>query len=123
MNAPSPRVAFDTTVLWSAFLNPSGANFQLLALAAQRTPVLDGFITDAVGAEFWWRATQQGLKRSGGQVPRRYSDEELAPFLDAFGVLFEPEAMERAPLGRALGRYAGLVGKPLGARGETEARS
>jgi hypothetical protein len=50
------RVAFDTTVLWGAFHNPAGPNFELLALAAQRTPVLDGFITDAVGAEFWWRA-------------------------------------------------------------------
>lgn len=67
--APALRVAFDTTVLWGAFFG-SGPNFRLLALAAQRTPVLDGFIT--------------------------------------------PEALHQAPLSRSLGRYAGLVGRPLG---------
>jgi len=34
------RVAFDTTVLWGAFYRPAGPNFALLALAAQRTPVV-----------------------------------------------------------------------------------
>jgi hypothetical protein len=29
-------------------------------------------------------------------------------------VLFEPAAMERAPIGRSLGNYAGMVGMPLG---------
>jgi predicted nucleic acid-binding protein len=108
------RVAFDTTVLWGAFLKPAGANFSLLALAAQRTPVLDGFVTDAVGAEFWWRATQQGVKRPGGAGRRVYSEEEIAAFLDVFGDLFEPASLAQAPLGRSLGRFAGLVGRPLG---------
>ncbi|MGD0452833.1 MAG: hypothetical protein ABSB69_04490 [Solirubrobacteraceae bacterium] len=108
------RVAFDTTVLWGAFHRPAGPNFALLALAAQRTPVLDGFITDVVGAEFWWRATQQGVKGPGQRVPRTYSEQELEPFLQAFKVLFEPASMARAPLSRSLGQYAGLVGRPLG---------
>lgn len=108
------RAAFDTTVLWGAFFKPSGPNFSLLAHAAQRTPVLDGFITDVVGAEFWWRATQQGIKGPGQTVPRTYSEQELLPFLEAFDPLFEPSSMERAPLSRALGQYAGLVGLPLG---------
>lgn len=38
-----------------------------MALAAQRTPVFDGFITDVIGAEFWWRATQQGVKGPGSE--------------------------------------------------------
>jgi hypothetical protein len=71
-------------VLWGAFHRPAGPNFALLALAAQRTPVLDGFITDVVGAEFWWRATQQGIKGPGRRVPRTYSEQELEPFLEAF---------------------------------------
>lgn len=108
------RVAFDTTVLWGAFFRPAGPNFALLALAAQRTPVLDGFITDAVGAEFWWRATQQGIRGPGQPEARTYTETELQPFLDAFEVLFEPENMSKAPLGRSLGQYAGLVGQPLG---------
>jgi hypothetical protein len=108
------RVAFDTTVLWGAFHRPAGPNFALLALAAQRTPVLDGFITDVVGGEFWWRATQQGVKEPGQVVPRSYSEQELEPFLEAFKVLFEPTSMARAPLSRSLGRYAGLVGLSLG---------
>ena len=108
------RVAFDTTVLWSAFFSPAGPSFSLLALAAQRSPVFDGFITDVVGAEFWWRATQQGVKGPGESVPRTYSEQELLPFLEAFEVLFEPAGMERAPIGRSLGNYAGMVGMPLG---------
>jgi hypothetical protein len=64
------RVAFDTTVLWGAFHHRAGPNFALLGRAAQRTPVLNGFITDVVGAEFWWRATQQVVKGSGQRVPR-----------------------------------------------------
>lgn len=108
------RVAFDTTVLWGAFHRPAGPNFASLALAAQRTPVLDGFITDVVGAEFWWRATQQGIKGPGRRVPRTYSEQELEPFLEAFKVLFEPASMARAPMSRSLGRYAGLVGLSLG---------
>jgi hypothetical protein len=108
------RVAFDTTVLWGAFHRPTGPNFALLALAAQRTPVLDGFITDVVGGEFWWRATQQGVKGPGQSVPRTYSEQELEPFLQAFKVLFEPETMARAPLSRSLGKYASLVGLQLG---------
>jgi predicted nucleic acid-binding protein len=108
------RVEFDTTVLWGAFHKPGGLCFSLLALAAQRAPVLDGFITDVIGAEFWWRATQQGVKGPGQRVARTYSEEELAPFLEAFEVLFEPAGMERASIGRSLGRYAGLVGLALG---------
>lgn len=108
------RVEFDTTVLWGAFHKPGGLCFSLLALAAQRAPVLDGFITDVIGAEFWWRATQQGVEGPGARVARTYSEEELAPFLEAFEVLFEPASMERASIGRTLGRYAGLVGLPLG---------
>jgi predicted nucleic acid-binding protein len=108
------RVAFDTTVLWGAFYRPAGPNFALLALAAQRTPVLDGFITDVVGGEFWWRATQQGVKGPGQAVPRTYSEQELEPFLEAFKVLFEPASMARAPLSRYLGQYADLVGLSLG---------
>lgn len=107
------RVAFDTTVLWGAFHRPAGLNFKLLALAAQRTPVLDGFITDAVGAEFWWRATQLGVTGPGQSRPRTYTEQELEPFMDAFEVLFEPENVRQAPMGRSLGRYAGLVGRPL----------
>lgn len=114
MSSEAKRVCFDTTVLWGAFHSPAGPNFKLLELAAQRVPVLDGFITDAVGAEFWWRATQQGIKRPGDSVARTYAEEELAPFFEAFEVLFEPAAMPRAPLGRSLGRYAGLVGLSLG---------
>jgi hypothetical protein len=113
--SPRPlRVAFDTTVLWGAFHSPAGPNFRLLELAAQRTPVLDGFFTDAVAAEFWWRATQQGATGPGQSVPRTYSEAELAPFLETFEVLFEPADIPRAPLGRSLGRYAGMVGMPLG---------
>ena len=108
------RVAFDTTVLWGAFHNPTGPSFSLLALAAQRTPVLDGSITDVVGAEFWWRATQQGVKGPGQRVPRTYSEKELEPFLSTFDVLFAPSNMARAPLSRSLGQYASLVGLPLG---------
>jgi hypothetical protein len=44
--------------------------------------VFDGFITDVVGAEFWWRATQQGVKGPGESVPRTYSEQELLPFLE-----------------------------------------
>lgn len=61
------RVEFDTTVLWGAFHSPAGPCFSLMALAAQRTPVFDGFITDVIGAEFWWRATQQGVKGPGSE--------------------------------------------------------
>jgi hypothetical protein len=112
--APAQRTLFDTTVLWGAFHVPTGPNAKLLDLAAQRSPVLDGFITDAVGAEFWWRATQQGVKGPGQRVARTYSEAELEPFFEAYGVLFEPEAVAHAPLGRSLGRYAALVGLPLG---------
>lgn len=108
------RVAFDTTVLWAAFHKPAGPNFALLALAAQRTPMLDGFITDAVGAEFWWRATQQGVKGPGQSTPRTYTEDEMLPFLEAFEVLVEPANLAHAPVGRSLGQYAGLVGRPLG---------
>jgi hypothetical protein len=108
------RVLFDTTVLWGAFHGPTGPNFTLLALAAQRLPMLDGFITDAVGAEFWWRATQQGIKMPGLRSTRTYTEAELTPFLEAFAVLFEPEDMARAPMSRTLGRYAAMVGMPLG---------
>jgi hypothetical protein len=108
------RVAFDTTVLWGAFFRPAGPSFSLLALAAQRSPVLDGFITDVVGAEFWWRATQQGVNGPGDSVARTYPEQELLPFLESFEVLFEPEGMERAPISRSLGTYAGMVGLPLG---------
>jgi len=107
------RVLFDTTVLWSAFHKPTGPAFKLLALAAQRTPVLDGFITDVIGAEFWWRATQQGARGPGTSVPRTYTECELEPFLSAFEVLIEPENMARAPLSRSLGKNASLVGLPL----------
>lgn len=101
-------------MLWGAFHRPAGPNARLLDLAAQRAPILDGFITDAVGAEFWWRATQQGVRGSATRTPRTYTQEELAPFLEAYESLFEPEALAQAPLGRSLGRYAGLVGLPLG---------
>ena len=111
---PALRVLFDTTVLWGAFHSPAGPNAKLLDLAAQRAPLLDGFITDAVGAEFWWRATQQGVSIPGAQEPRVYTEDELAPFLQVYEPLFEPEALAQAPLGRSLGRYAGLVGLPLG---------
>jgi hypothetical protein len=47
-------------------------------------------------------------------VPRTYSENELAPFFDAYGVLFEPGSVAQAPLSRSLGRYAALVGLPLG---------
>jgi hypothetical protein len=100
--------------VWGAFHRPTGPNAQLLDLVTQRSPVLDGFITDAVGAEFWWRATQQGLKLPGQPVRRTYTEDELAPFLDAYEPLVEPAAMATAPLSRSLGRYAGLVGKPVG---------
>lgn len=75
--------------------------------------MLDGFITDAVGAEFWWRATQLGVTGPGQSRPRTYTEQELEPFMDAFEVLFEPENVRQAPMGRSLGRYAGLVGRPL----------
>ena len=107
------RVAFDTTVLWGAFFG-SGPNFRLLALAAERSGAIDGFITDAVGAEFWWRATQQGVKHPGDRTRRTFGTDEIEPFLSAFEPLFEPAALEQAPLSRSLGRYAGLVGTPLG---------
>lgn len=107
------RVAFDTTVLWGAFFG-NGPNFRLLALAAERSCTLDGFITDAVGAEFWWRATQQGVKHPGDRTRRTFAIDEIEPFLSAFEPLFKPEALQQAPLSRSLGRYAGLVGTPLG---------
>jgi len=107
-------VEFDTTVLWGAFHNPSGPCFSLLALAAQRTPVLDGFITDVIGAEFWWRATQQGVKGPGQRVARTYTERELEPFLETFEVLLEPASMARAPLSRSFGKNASLVGLSLG---------
>jgi hypothetical protein len=108
------RVAFDTTVLWGAFHRPAGPNFRLLALAAQRVPFMDAFLTDAVVAEFWWRATQQGVKGPGQRQARVYGEDEIAEFLDVFGVLLEPDTLARSPLGRGLGRFAGLVGFPLG---------
>lgn len=111
---PPLRALFDTTVLWGAFHSPAGPNAKLLDLAAQRAPMLDGFITDAVGAEFWWRATQQGVKGTGQGAARTYTEAELEPFLAAYEPLFEPEALEQAPLSRSLGRYAALVGRPLG---------
>lgn len=114
MSPPPTRVCFETTVLWGAFHSPAGPNFRLLELAAQRTPVLDGFFTDAVGAEFWWRATQQGVAGPGQSIPRTYSEAELTPFFETFDVLFEPSQIPRAPLSRSLGRYAGMVGMPLG---------
>jgi hypothetical protein len=106
MSSEPKRVCFDTTVLWGAFHSPAGPNFLLLELAAQRTPVLAGFIRDAVGAEFWWRATQQGIKGPRDSVARTYTEAELTPVFEAFEVLFEPAAMSRAPLSRALARYA-----------------
>lgn len=108
------RVEFDTTVLWGAFHKPSGPCFSLMALAAQRTPVLDGFITDVIGAEFWWRATQQGVKGPGHRVARTYTEQELEPFLQTFEALLEPSNLARAPLSRSLGQNASLVGLPLG---------
>ncbi len=108
------RVEFDTTILWGEFHNPCGACFKLMALAAQRTPVLDGFITDAIGAEFWWRATQRGVKGSGQRVARTYTEQELEPFLNTFEVLIEPANLARAPMGRSLGQNASLVGLSLG---------
>lgn len=108
------RVEFDTTVLWGAFHSPSGPSFSLMALAAQRTPVLDGFITDVIGAEFWWRATQQGVKGPGQRVARTYTEQELEPFLETFEVLLQPTNLARAPLSRSLGQNASLVGLPLG---------
>lgn len=114
MPSEPSRVCFDTTVLWGAFHSVGGPNFRLLELAALRAPVIDGFITDAVAAEFWWRATQQGVKRPGESIARTYTEAELGPFFEAFEVLLEPETMPRAPLGRTLGRYAGLVGLSLG---------
>lgn len=114
MPAEPKRVCFDTTVLWGAFFGLGGPNFKLLQLAAQRTPLLDGFVTDAIAAEFWWRATQQGVRPPGASAPRTYTEAELEPFLDVFGVLLEPEALPNAPLGRTLGRYASLVGLTLG---------
>lgn len=114
MAIPARRVLFDTTVLWGAFLVPTGPNAKLLDLAAQRSPVLDGFITDAVGAEFWWRATQQGVKGRGHPVARTYTEAELEPFFAAYGALFEPANLAQAPIGRSLGQYASLVGLSLG---------
>jgi len=76
--------------------------------------VLDGFITDVIGAEFWWRATQQGVKGPGQRVARTYTEQELEPFLETFEVLLEPTGMARAPLSRSLGQNASLVGLPLG---------
>lgn len=111
---PAQRVLFDTTVLWGAFHSPYGPNAKLLDLAVQRSPVLDGFITDAIGAEFWWRATQQGITGSGARRSRTYTEQELRPFLKAYEPLFEPGVLAQAPLSRSLGRYAGLVGLPLG---------
>jgi hypothetical protein len=108
------RVEFDTTVLWGAFHSPSGPSFSLMALAAQRTPVLDAFITDVIGAEFWWRATQQGVKGPGQRVARTYTEQELEPFLETFEVLLQPTNLARAPLSRSLGQNASLVGLPLG---------
>ena len=96
MSAHPRRVCFDTTVLWGAFHSPTGPNFKLLELAAQRAPVIDGFITDAVGAEFWWRATQKGVKGPRDSTVRTYTEAELEPFLLAFEVLFEPQHIPRA---------------------------
>ncbi len=108
------RVEFDTTVLWGAFHSPSGPCFSLMALAAQRTPVLNGFITDVIGAEFWWRATQQGVMGPGQRVARTYTEQELEPFLETFEVLLEPTNMARVSLSRSLGQNASLVGLSLG---------
>ena len=106
-------ICFDTTVLWGAFLRPAGPNWSLLSLAAQRSPVLDGFVTDAIGAEFWWRATQQGVNSRGSSDSIISPEDVVDQFLDTFGVLFAPEHLARAPLGRTLGQYASLVGLPL----------
>jgi hypothetical protein len=106
-------VAFDTTVVTGAFLRPAGINYRLLELAAHGTPVLQGFATDAVGAEFWWKTTQQGLRLRG--TLRTWPEEDVAEFLEVFDPLFRPENMRQAPLGRELGsRFAGLVGLTLG---------
>jgi hypothetical protein len=81
------RVAFDTTVLWGAFHRPAGPNFALLALAAQRTPVLDGFITDVVGAEFSWRAIDYRVARAASLLPVRTNAHIRQPTRDQRGFL------------------------------------
>ena len=58
--------------------------------------------------------TQQGVKAPGRKERQTYTEEQIAEFLDVFGDLFEPASLARAPLGRSLGRFAGIVGRPLG---------
>lgn len=55
-----------------------------------------------------------GHQGPGQPVARTYTEAELEPFFAAYGVLFEPDSVAQAPMGRSLGRYSGLVGLPLG---------
>lgn len=50
----------------------------------------------------------------GSRSRERTPSRSWRPFFAAFDVLFEPSEIPRAPLGRSLGRYAGMVGMPLG---------
>jgi hypothetical protein len=110
----SEPVSFDTTLLWNAFRKPGGLAWRMLELAAVGSPVLDAFVLDSVAAEFYWRATQQGIKVAGGR--RLTYDEDLVrEFLETFDPLFEPAEQRRAPVGRSLGsRFAGVMGMTLG---------
>lgn len=55
-----------------------------------------------------------GREGAGQRVSRTYTESELEPFLETFAGLIEPASLARAPIGRTLGRNAGLVGLPLG---------
>ncbi len=100
-------VCFDATVLCGALRVPTGINFKLLTLAAEGV-VLDGFTTDVAGLEFVRNAVQDGL---GGVV---YPPEVVEAFLDAFAPLFNPDNVEHAPVGRALGGETWLHDRPVG---------
>jgi predicted nucleic acid-binding protein len=101
------RVIFDTTVLCGAFISPGGPNYQLLELAEEG--VIDGFVTDVVGYEFFRNAMQGNLSR-GEPV-----DEEcVTEFLDGFPRIFDPDHAPRVSIAKDITTLFLVHGKPVG---------
>jgi hypothetical protein len=70
-----------------------------------------GFTTDVVGFEFL-RNAYAGF--GAGQRLRRYTEAEVAEFLDTFAPLFDADNIHAAPIGRALTPNHELHDRPVG---------
>lgn len=99
-------VCFDATVLCGALRRPTGVNFRVLELAADGV-VIDGFTTEVAGMEFVRNALD-------GLAGITFTIEAIEEFLDAFGALFDPDNVARAPIGRSLTSETWLHNKPIG---------